>query len=126
MSQYDWPIKSYLIYNELQQQKSLSLSTNNSNDSDTTVVFPHVPPLPIIYQYETYGPNMTLQPWDSSTNGGDIFLPTLYMSPPPRLPTTTFPYMNINWYTDPKIIALTFAVNQINGKFLSIKLMMLD
>lgn len=104
---YQWPLESYMLRNKIM--------TNSDNNND----IPMIPPLPpMIYEFEMYSLNMTLTPWNPTIydNDTNVFISTLYISPPPPLPIS-YPYMNMNFHNDTTLRSLSIISQKLNGTY---------
>jgi hypothetical protein len=121
-----WPIEAMNLYTSIN-------NNNNKHNPEEEEVYSNVtmtqykeiflePLYPIIFQYDTvpYNPstsasNANLLSWYPEDSIDEFFLPIMYASPPPIVPATQYPYMNINCYTDETLKQLT-TVSSTMGK----------
>ena len=105
-----WPISSHIFYQKL--------NGIDSNQSTFEMVF-EKPISPVVYNYEPFTMNqsMNLITWNGNESGDDLFVPTMYTSPPPILPASKYPYMNMNMFTDTNLKSLSLASFQLKCKW---------
>jgi hypothetical protein len=116
-----WPIESMNIRQQLASTSDTSTSDVNATQYYDTF---SIPIQSKVYTYQPYNSTSLLSGdandanitvWEPESSTDEIFLPVMYMSPPPIVPATTFPYMNLNCRTDETLKDLS-AVSSTLGK----------